>query len=221
VAKITRDAIFTALETKVLELISPERFTEELLYIYEEQNYQAMGNELIEYGVFKSWFGKDYPWNYAEPIDEASWTLEKRWLMSLKNIDVNEISSILGRLRLNKHLTRITLEYRQLQTDILCDNGDRIKVYGALSDVPDVILDTLSKQQEYFACIDDYRKLQNNIQMESTGKKLIGLGVKQGPEIGRILKEIRNQWLMGNIKTVSEEKDFLERYLKDNKEENI
>ncbi len=106
-SKITKDAIVTALETKVLEKISPERFTEELLLIYDEQNYQAMGKILIEYGVFQSWFEKDYPWNFVEPEDEEAWALEKRWLLSLKNINKNEIVNILERLRLNKHLPEL------------------------------------------------------------------------------------------------------------------
>ncbi len=216
-AKITKDAIVTALETKVLEKISPERFTEELLLVYDEQNYQTMGKILIEYGVFYSWFGKDYPWNYAEPIDEASWTLERRWLTSLKNINENEIRSILGRLRLNKHLTRITLQYIQLRTEIMNANDDMIRLYSLLSEVPVVMLDTLSTQQEFSAYIDNYRKLHNGMHMESTGRGLIELGVKQGPEVGRILQEIKNQWLTGKIKTTAEEKEFLNRYLEKNK----
>lgn len=217
--KITRDAIGTALETRVLEGISPERFTEELLLIYDEENYQAMGKILIKYGIFQSWFGTDYPWNFLEPEVEASWTLEKKWLTSLKDINDNDISGILERLRLNKHLTRITLEYIRLRKDLL-SNNDLAKVYGSLSETADVIVDTLATQQEYATYIDNYRQLHNRMQMESTGKALIELGVEQGPEIGKVLKEIRNQWLTGKIKTTAEEKDFLNRYLEKNKEKN-
>ncbi len=219
-AKITKDAIVTALETEVLEKISPERFTEELLLIYDEQNYQAMGKLLIEYGVFQSWFEKEYPWNFVEPEDEEGWTLEKRWLLSLKNINEDEIVDILEKLRLNKNLTRITLEYIRVRKDLSSDNSDMVRVYNLLSKVPVEIIDTLYTQQEFVAYIENYRKLHSGMHMESTGKVLIELGIKQGPEVGKILKEIKNQWLTGEIKTIAEEKEFLNKYLETNKEEN-
>ena len=219
IAKISKDAIFTALGTKVLEKISPERFTEELLLIYEEHNYQKMGLSLIDYGVFRSWFQRDYSWNYMGTDDVRGWTIAKRWLVSIKDIEYDDIIEIIERLRFNRHLTKITLDYIRLRKALMINNDNLIRIYGLLSGVSEAILDVLSMQQEFSEVIYDYRKLHKGLHMESTGKKLIELGVKEGPEIGKILKEIKNKWLMGNIKTIAEEKEYLTSYLKRKKEQ--
>lgn len=219
-AKITNDAIITALEANVLAKISAERFTEELLLIYTEQNYQAMGMALMECGVLEHWFQKDYRWNFLETEDTTDWTLEQRWLVSIMDIDDQDIMSILERVRLNKHLSRMTVEYVRLRQELRVNRGNMIRAYSLLASVADAVLETLSKQEVFSAYIHDYRKLHKKLDMQSTGKKLIELGVEEGPEIGRILKQIRDEWLRGNIKTTAEEKDYLNRYFnRKNKEE--
>ncbi len=96
-----------------------------------------------------------------------------------------------------------------------------VRVYNLLSGIPVEIIDTLSTQQEFAAHIENYRKLHSGMHMESTGKVLIERGVKQGPEVGKILKEIKNHWLTGEIKSTAEEKEFLNKYLEAHKEDNI
>ncbi|MFA6808713.1 MAG: CBS domain-containing protein, partial [Eubacteriales bacterium] len=102
-AKVTKDAVFTALNANVFEKISIERFTEELLLIYKEQNYQSIISLLVELNINNNWFKNDYLWNYKENEDNViSWSFEKRFLGSIKYLEDNEIGSMLDRLKLSK-----------------------------------------------------------------------------------------------------------------------
>lgn len=210
-AKITRDAIATALEAKVFAKISSERFTEELLLIYHEPNYQKMIRKLINYGIFDSWFTADLRWNFSEQENDVrDWSLDKRWLMSLKNIDSEEVSEILGKLRLNKTLQQITLEYLHLREELHSRVDDLTKIDELLADVPKVLLEVLSSQVEFAQVLKQYIIALSGVNMGVTGMKLVQLGFKEGPIIGEILRRIRRLWLEGKITTPVEEKKFIE-----------
>jgi tRNA nucleotidyltransferase (CCA-adding enzyme) len=213
-AKITRDAIVTALEAQVFANVSPERFTEEILLIYNEPNYQAMGEKLIEYGVFGSWFKFDLPWNYSiQEGEEKQWPLEKRWLVSIKDIDNLGINKILEQLTLNKPLHKITLEYLRLREDLKPGILSPSKIDELLSGVPEVLIQVLLYQDEFAQVLKQYIIALSEVNMKITGGKLIQLGFKEGPIIGKILRQIRNLWLEGRIRTPAEEEKFIEGLL--------
>lgn len=213
-AKTTKDAIDVALEENVLSQISSERFSEELMLIFHEQKYQEMGKRLAEYGVLKAWFGIEYPWNFSENQDEAKrWPLEKRWLLALKNMDDESVRGLLDRLKLNKTLQKITLEYLRLREALKSKDLDLRSIDELLSEIPAVLVNVLSCHSEYSLVINQYSKALEQMKMQSDGSKLLKLGIKEGPEIGNILKEIRNQWLEGKIKTAVEEEEYLKLFL--------
>ena len=211
-AKITRDAVTTALQANIMSKISAERFTEELLLIYAEPNYQNMGQKLIEFGVLESWFGQDYAWNFREEEKVSNWQLEKRWLMSIKDIEDGGIIEILDKLRVNKQLTRLTHDYLRSRQELKRIDGKKLEAYDLLSGVSEIVLDTMAAVLEFTGYITEYRNLKKSMNMEATGKKLREMGIEEGPEIGRILKEIRNEWLKGNIKSPADEKNYLRKF---------
>lgn len=213
-AKITRDAIVTALEAQVFSKVSPERFTEELLLIYNEPNYQTMGKKLIEYGVFGSWFKSDFLWYYTAREDEVKqWPIEKRWLVSLKNIDNLGINKILEQLTLNKPLQKITLEYLRLREDLKPRILSLSKIDELLFGVPEILIQALAYQDEFAKALKKYTIALSEMNMKVTGNELIQLGFNEGPIIGKILRQVRNLWLEGRINTSAEEQNFIERLL--------
>lgn len=214
-AKITRDAIDTALREKVFTKISPERFTEELFLIYNEQNYQIMGRNLKEYGVLDSWFGKRYPWNFRIEDDRAGeWEPAGKWLLSLKNIKETDIRKILEKLRIDKHLYKLTLEYLRLREELSrSDLNDLCKADELLFSAPALLIEILALHREFQSLINRYLQIRQNITMEINGNRLIDMGFEEGPEIGKILKDIRRKWLTGQIKTTAEEKKYLQRLI--------
>lgn len=213
-AKVTRDAIFTAIEAQVFTKISSERFTEELLLIYNESNYLIMGKKLIEYGIFRSWFKIDFSWNFSMQREEVEqWSLDKRWLVSVMNIDNHGISNILEQLRLNKPLHKITLEYLNLREELKITISHLDKIDELLLNVPKVLIDVLSYHEEFAQAIKEYIIALSGVSMRVTGSELIELGFEEGPMIGRILREIRNLWLIGKIRTLDEELEYIQKLL--------
>lgn len=215
-AKFTRDGIITSLEAGVLTKISPERFTEELILIYNESAYQKMGQKLIEHGIYSSWFGTEYPWDYSIK-DEAvtDWTLEKRWLVSIRYIDAPGIRKILEHLRMQKQLHTLTLDYLHLREEI------KLKIAGEdlaeldllLSDVPQVLREVFLLQNEFADIIKQYIIALSGMNTQITGSKLIELGFREGPQIGAMLRKIRSLWLKGEINNPDEEEAYITKLI--------
>lgn len=222
IAKITEDAITTALEAGVLSRVSIERFSEELFLIYREPHYQAMGNKLIEYGIFKTWFGFDYPWNFKENNYLVNqWPLEKRWLLSIKNIDNDGIEKILSLLKLDKELSKTTLKYIDLRKKLGIKPLDLIVLDEILHNSPEVIINVFLHHKEYAQWIKEYLNALSRVKTKVTGKQLIQMGFKEGPEIGDILKKIRIKWMLGEINTFEEECRYIKSLCKAEKSNNI
>ncbi|RNC28737.1 MAG: Multifunctional CCA protein [Candidatus Dichloromethanomonas elyunquensis] len=209
-AKNTGDAIGIALEADVFAKISPERFTEELLLVYQERHYQKMGRKLIEYGVFRAWFGQDFPWNYHKEEETAAWPLEKRWLMSLKSIDDQGVNQILARLKINKNLHKNTIEYLRLRQELRVRISDLTKIDEVLMAAPRNLVEVLSGHEEFEQGIRQYLQAAAQVDMEITGIQLMESGMKEGPEIGKTLRKIRSLWLEGKITSIEEEKKYVD-----------
>lgn len=209
-AKITRDAVATALETNVLARISVERFTEELLLIFQEKKYQKIGKCLSDYGILKAWFNQTYDWNFSEPDNEvAAWSLEQRWLVALKNIPDREVVTILSKLKLGKRMAGYTTAYIHLRQELEACTHDMVKVDEILAGYPNLLLEVLSRHDDLEPLIHDYHRLINEIKMSVSGAKILRLGVREGPEVGRILKVIRAAWLRGQIRNQAEEEEYI------------
>ena len=72
-ARLTRDAIQTALQEDVIETVSVERFSEELLLVLAEDAYRVIWRMLAESGVLGAWF---------KAMDNGQWTMDNgQWTM--------------------------------------------------------------------------------------------------------------------------------------------
>ncbi|NLM20453.1 MAG: CBS domain-containing protein [Peptococcaceae bacterium] len=220
-AKVTGDAITTALEADVFSQVSPERFTEELLLIYDERNYQAMGLKLLQTGVLTNWFKVDLPWNFTEQQNVGPWPLEKRWLVSIKNFHSEQIETVIDRLALSRSMLKVTTEYGQTKEKLrhyLENRGqvqalDPVELDKILYGVPTVVRDVLALDDRFATVLKRYIIALSGVDMKTTGSDLIKLGFKEGPEIGLILQEIRNLWLRGQIETREEEIEYLKEII--------
>ncbi|KGK91687.1 tRNA nucleotidyltransferase/poly(A) polymerase [Desulfosporosinus sp. HMP52] len=205
-AKETLDALHTAIETGVLSKLSVERFTEEILLIYREANYLTMGQLLVNSGLFKAWFGKDLAWNFnlEDAVGSGEWSLNLRWLISLSQMDSAEIGIVLERVILNKSMRDETIAYVQLR-DSLEKPLTISELDHLLNKAPNRVVTTLARDGRYNKRITECMEAGQRINMALDGKTLIQMGLKQGPEIGEILAQVRMAWLEGRISTVEEE----------------
>ncbi|MCO1599980.1 CBS domain-containing protein [Desulfosporosinus nitroreducens] len=213
-AKETLDALHTAIETGVLSKLSVERFTEEVLLIFKEVNYLAMGQILVESGLFKAWFGKELAWNFN--LDDAEnsrdWSINMRWLVSVSQMKFYEIGTLLERVILNKSLRDETIAYVQLRQSLMerltISEMDRL-----LNKAPKEVVIVLARDERFKVRIMEYLEAGQRINMSLDGKALLQMGLKQGPEIGEILDRVRMAWLEGRISTLEEEQGMARQWV--------
>ncbi|HBV89113.1 MAG TPA: tRNA nucleotidyltransferase [Desulfosporosinus sp.] len=213
-AKETLDALHTAIETGVLSKLSVERFTEEIMLIFKEMNYLAMGQCLVQSGLFKAWFGEELAWNFDLDDAEVSldWSLNMRWLVSVSKMETNQIQRLLERVSLNKSLRDETNAYvhlrESLQEPLTLSEMDRL-----LNKAPKRVVLALARDERFNKRIRECLEAGQRIKMSLDGKALIQMGVKQGPEIGEILDQVRMAWLEGRISSSEEEQGMARQWV--------
>jgi len=213
-AKETLDALHTAIETGVLSKLSVERFTEEILLIFKEVNYLAMGQSLVNSGLFKAWFGKELAWNFDldNAGDSTDWSLNMRWLISVSKMDSAEIGTVLERVILNKSLRDETIAYMQLR-ESLKESLTLSEMDRLLNKAPKEVVIVLARDERFKTRISECLEAGQRINMSLDGKALLQMGVKQGPEIGEILDRVRMAWLEGRISTSEEEQGIARQWV--------
>ncbi len=219
-AKETREGINTALKTGILHKLSIERFTEEVMLLLHEQNFGIMGEALVKLGVFREWFAYDLPWDFSHPAIKTEVVLEKKWLIALHKMDKDQLKIVLEKLRLTKDLKMITVKFlgalEGLNTLALSEANSESEpsiplrtLDDHLSSVPTIIMDVLLLNESLKRPIEDYRRALEQMELSLDGADLLRLGVKEGPEVGRTLREIRYAWLEGKIHSAEEEREFV------------
>ncbi|ODA39037.1 CBS domain-containing protein [Desulfosporosinus sp. BG] len=213
-AKETFEALYTAIDTGVLSTLSNERFTEEILLIFNEKNYLDMGQTLIRSGLFKAWFGKDYDWNFdIEDIqNSANWPLHVRWLIAVSKMDSASIMNVLDHVCFSRSLRDVTMTFVHLR-ESLAEPLTLNELDQLLNKIPKEVLMVLARDERFKQMITEYLEACQKINMSIDGKTLIQMGFKQGPVIGEILDQVRQAWLQGRIHTLEEEQAIVSQWV--------
>ncbi|HBP63043.1 MAG TPA: tRNA nucleotidyltransferase, partial [Desulfosporosinus sp.] len=211
--KETHEALYTAIESGVLSKLSLERFTEEILLIYKEENYLGMGRALISSGLFKAWFGEDYDWNFSldDLEDRADWSLNSRWLISISKMDSLTIEKLLGRICLDRSLRDDTTTFVRMR-EVLTKPLTLSEMDKLLNKVPKGVVMVLARDERFNKLIMECLEASQRINMSLDGKALLKMGVKEGPEIGEILDQVRMAWLEGRIGSIEEEQGIVRQW---------
>jgi tRNA nucleotidyltransferase (CCA-adding enzyme) len=214
--KVTREAVGVALEAGALGKVSQERFTEEWWAIYQEKNYQLMLSLLETNQVLTCWFGAVLPWHTAEDSESASrWTLARKWLISLKHMNEDEINLTLTKLKLSRSMLKSTHDYLHLRRALaeLRDLDDLDELDGVLQNVPYFLRDIIAEQAVYREKMAIYEKARLRVRTNLNGLDIVHLGVQEGPLIGLLLRQVRRLWLHGEITNAAEEQEQLEKLI--------
>ncbi|NMA68169.1 MAG: CBS domain-containing protein [Desulfitobacterium sp.] len=220
IAKETQEAIYIALENGVLGKLSCERFTEEFSLMLYEEKFGLMGKFLMEMGILEEWFQSELPWDFSHPILNHKEILpEKKWLLSLRKMDTRHLPLLQERLRLAREWGILTMKYLEIQ-----DKLKKLRATSALPlkeldeifwSAPPLLLDVFQLDDQWEKEILRYKERVENIQQSVNGTDLMAWGVKEGPEIGRMLKEIRTAWLEEKVKNKTQERAFVQKLLED------
>jgi len=212
-AKETLEALHTALDAGVLGKLSRERFTQEFLLILQEENYQAMGRKLLELGVLQEWFAQDYPWRFDGMPAAGAGLPAQRWLLSLSRLSGAQIDAVLERLALNRFFRESTRTYAFLR-EALSGCRSLVEVDRLLAKEPGWLVEVLAADDEPASCLGEYLAALQGLRMRANGQVLLELGWQRGPEIGRVLRQVREAWLQGQIHSPEEEEVYL-RHLRE------
>ncbi|MHB8124129.1 MAG: CBS domain-containing protein [Desulfitobacteriaceae bacterium] len=214
-AKETLKALKTALGTGLIKNLSLERFTEELMLIFQEKNYLRMGCSLVELGVFAEWFGKNLNWFFyeSEKAESESSPLVVRWLTSLSKMENEEVNIVLDKLRLTRSLREETRNYIRLRTALKGSSWTLGQADHLLVRTPAWLVTLLARESELQELLFAYQAALANMRINIDGNRLLTLGVKPGPQIGKIISRIRQAWLEGEIDSPLGEEELVRRLL--------
>ena len=118
-------------------------------------------------------------------------------------------------MRLTRSLREDTREYIRLRTVLKGSTWTLGQVDHFLARTPSWLVTLLARETELQELLFNYQATLDKIRMNIDGKRLLTLGVKPGPQIGKIISRIRQAWLEGEIDSALGEEELV-RKLMDN-----
>jgi len=212
----------------MLEKLSSERVRHELDRMLDEPNRFEMLTRLAELGLLEAIHPEMSPpasrFSLPEDDELASYQisnllLPKRtlaWLMWLSPVNLATIKILSRRLRFPAALTRLLLAASALRADLPVLKGAKPSGWvNRLEDLPEfsVYAVSLSAKGNTKRALQDYLEKWRQIKPKTTGHDLKELGLPPGPKYQNILRELRNAWLDGHIKSAQEETELLKKLL--------
>ncbi len=199
---------------QILKRLSPARVQRELERILDEPAPERVLSLLFDFGVFDNLLGVETS-SVREEVN-ALFSLTKG--PSLTKRDLLEALALLFQ-RVSPNWLRLlevskpraeTLErgLHELETKIpFLLSGERLsRKVGLLEKVPPPVLLVLAVRFPLVkGLLRDYLVRLKTIRPKLRGEDLLRAGLKPGPEIGRILKRLKEAWLDGEVSSPEEE----------------
>ncbi|HNR01920.1 MAG TPA: CBS domain-containing protein [Anaerolineaceae bacterium] len=175
-----------------------------------QSQFEPVFSQAVTYAQFSDW-------NLPDTIGNTPTRLALIYLTWLANLDGNAGLEVAHRLRLPRQILD-TLE-KLIETCRKADQMallppskltlelEKIPLYGVFA------LFCLSDDSHYKERINLYATKWRFISSGIDGNTLRSRGIPPGPQYARVLSQIRDAWLDGQISTPSEESELLERLL--------
>jgi tRNA nucleotidyltransferase (CCA-adding enzyme) len=212
----------------MLEKLSPERVRHELDRMLEETNWREMINRLEELGLLKAIHPELMPPDPGIPPPDKEEVAAYQppgmlppyrtlsWLLWLSPVSPAKVRTLSYRLRFPAALTRLLMAASALYAELpeLTDSSPSGWV-DRLEDVPEMAVYAVSllAPDKTKNALDEYLGKWRHIKPRTTGHDLKQLGLPPGPKYQHILRELRDAWLDGVIKSEKEESALLERLI--------
>ena len=210
----------------MLEKLSSERVRHELDRILDEPNWFEMLTRLADLGLLKA----IHP-ELVKPVSElpsfsddelatyqiSSMLPPKRtliWTLWLSPAKLATIKTLSRRLRFPAALTRLLLAASSLRADLPTLKDAKPSGWvDRLEDVPEFAIYalSLSAKGKTKRAMLDYLEKWRHVKPRTTGHDLKELGLSPGPEYKKIIRQLRNAWLDGEIKSEQEERALLKK----------
>lgn len=121
----------------------------------------------------------------------------------------SERKEFFRRLNLDREVILAIEDVARIET--LQESACRGQVYEVLSNRSQLAMEALSSYNEgqLRKHIELFQSKLSELNVEISGDDLISMGVQEGPEIGRIIKAVRNAIIAGNILSREEQMEFV------------
>lgn len=207
-----------------LETITADRLRYELECVLKEPAPEKVFRRADELGLLRTWHpalqGDEW---LSEACSRLRLMTEKpppeAYLALLTwRLDASNREEFIGRLRLTKHQTRVVHDAGTLaraEAALTAAETKPSMVYRLLQSLND---DTLTAALAVFGygAVNNIRRFMDEWRLvvpDLTGEDLKRLGVSRGPDIKRLLEELREQRLDGAIRTRNAEESFVRDWL--------
>lgn len=207
----------------VLSQLSGERLRHELDLILAEKNPVPIISRATDLGILKYMHPAlpSFNLNYLDLLDVESILdmpvdrVAMGYMFWLMDLSENEILSIAKRLEFTSDLTRSVWSVSQLKKSLpfLVNSKPSVWTY-ALEKLP-----MFSIYAVYLVtgenALFDYVSIWRHVRAHTTGDDLLKRNLTPGPRFGEILSRLRAAWLDGEVRSIEQEEDLLERLLEE------
>ncbi|MCD4673700.1 MAG: CBS domain-containing protein [Anaerolineaceae bacterium] len=156
-------------------------------------------------------------WSLPEEINGSSLRVCLGYLSWLCRSSQQAVRDIAKRLRFSKTLQRVLLETNQLWKELPSLKGKKpSQITSRLDTVQEVTLYVLAMtttDKSLHEMILQYIRVWRKIRPNTTGDTLRQMQIPPGPIYNRILTALRTAWLDGDLRSTTEEEQYLEKLL--------
>lgn len=225
-----------AIESGVLDAVSRERIGFEFEIILKEKNFAGILKRMLNLGILKRIYPEieltDKIIEIIENIDKTISLLQKNLqfnenidkillyiLLLHYNMDSDKVPNSVSRMRLGrdfKHELSSLINLRDKSLPMLISKKDasNYDVFLAFKDVSTEVLTAIYLMNESHAVHESVLRYLNSlrsIKTGITGKDLMELGIRPGPEFGEILQSILREKINGTINSIEEELEYVKK----------
>lgn len=216
-----------------VDKLSPERLRHELDLTLAEEDFLPMLEKMWKYGILMHVNPtlpsdeqtldrlKRTQSHFSLPLNpvpsKISQTRDRRWIAWLLGLQQKEIRALAKRLHFTADLLKWCLSASTLYESVDSFPGYRpsecVKLLDKLPEESVRVVSSCVPRGDVRSMLQMFLTKWRYVMPHATGEMLMTMGVPFGPRIGEIHWRLRVAWLDGEISSIEEEREFLNRLM--------
>ncbi|MFL2803630.1 MAG: hypothetical protein ACJ0BB_01825 [Dehalococcoidia bacterium] len=215
ISKCTYENMYKSIEN--VSLLSGKRIANEILSIFQEDNFQNILNHQIMIMIFEKFDFHLADRNRSGDLehikdlcinDENMW-----WVFISSHFNYLDREKFSNRLDLKTKNHKAIMDFTTVER--MDTNLQKEDLYKYLNMIPKNILEISKKllEEKLILQIEIFQCILLDLETIIDGKSILELGVDEGPEIGRVLNSLTMEIVNKGSMSLSDQKDFVESLL--------
>lgn len=215
ISKCTYENMYKSIEN--VSLLSGKRIANEILSIFQEDNFQNILNHQIMIMIFEKFDFHLADRNTLGDLehikdicinDENMW-----WVFISSHFNYLDREKFSNRLDLKTKNHKAIMDFTTVER--MDTNLQKEDLYKYLNMIPKNILEISKKllEEKSILQIEIFQCILLDLETIIDGKSILELGVDEGPEIGRVLNSLTMEIVNKGSMSLSDQKDFVESLL--------